>query len=172
MRFLLAAVLVVVGSTSPAFAGPDWHAGLDVRIDQGAHPVRVTGGLTFGNVDTWLVLDPMIVTDGQHDLDLLAAWCPCGPGGWGLLGGWRTTTIGIEDGTQFQQKLILGVTAPLPRLGPIQARWAFELATLVVKHGAGLPTEAIGFSQGRDFIDLVNFGMFVTFELGSRRDAK
>ncbi len=166
VRFLLtlAAIMAVAPSTARAEIG--WHAGLALRIDQGAHPVRVAGGLTFGKVDTLLVLDPMVVTDGQHDLDLIATWCPCDRPGWGLLGGWRMTSIGIADGTQLQQKLLLGFTAPLPDLGPFRARWSFELATVIVKHGAGIPREWIGFAQGRDFIDLLNFGMFVTFEYG------
>lgn len=171
MRIALALTIAfLVGTTSLATAGPDWHAGLDVRIDQGAHPVRVGGGLTFGNLDTLLVLDPMVVTDGQHDLDLLVSWCPCQRRGWALMGGWRVTAIGIEGGTQLQEKLVLGVTAPLPRLGPIETRWSFELATVIAKHGADLPTEWIGFAQGRDFIDLINFGMFVTFEYASHHD--
>ena len=161
-RTLLATLVAL--APAAAHAEQAWHAGLDLRVDQGAHPIRVAGGLTFGNVDTLLVLDPMVVTDGQHDLDLLATWCPCAQRGWGLLAGWRTTSIGIADGTQLQQKLLLGFTAPLPDLGPLRTRWSLELATLIVKHGAGLPREWIGFAQGRDFIDLVNFGMFVTFE--------
>jgi hypothetical protein len=35
---------------------------------------------------------------------------------------------------------------------------------VLVKHGAGLPSEWISFASGRDFVDLVNFGMFVTVE--------
>ena len=38
---------------------------------------------------------------------------------------------------------------------------------MVVKHGGGLPTDWISFEQGRDFVDLINFGMFVTFEYTS-----
>jgi hypothetical protein len=67
-------------------------------------------------------------------------------------------------GTQFQQKLLVGVGAPLPQLGPFRSRFSFELATVVVKHGADLPADWISFATGRDFIDLVNFGMFLTVE--------
>lgn len=143
-----------------------WHAGLNVRGDLGTHPIRVGGGVELGSVDTMLVLDPMFWTDGQHDIDALAFWSPCSS--WGLLAGWRTSTIGLLDGTQFQQKLVLGVGAPLPRLGKhIRTRFAFELSTLVVKHGADLPSDWISFASGRHFIDLVNFGMFVTIEYAS-----
>jgi hypothetical protein len=156
----IAAVTSMV--TSVAHADTAWHAGLDLRVDQGAHPIRVGGGATFGSVDTLLVLDPMVVTDGQHDLDLLASFGER----YGFLAGWRTTTIGIAGGHQFQEKLIVGVSAPLPMIagGSIRARWALEFATVIVKHGGDLPTEMISFASGRDFIDLINFGMFVTFE--------
>ena len=162
-------VVAALTVAAPAHAGPAWHAGLNVRGDLGTHPIRVGGGLQFGRVDTTLVLDPMFWTDGQHDLDLFAFWAPCAAG-WGLLGGWRTSTIGLLGGTQLQEKLLLGIGAPLPWLREsIRARFHFELATVVVKHGADLPSEWISFAQGRDFIDLVNFGMFVTVEYASHR---
>jgi hypothetical protein len=161
----LAIVVAIATVTSVARAdAPPWHAGLDLRVDQGAHPIRVGGGVTFGSIDTLLVLDPMVVTDGQHDLDVLASVGER----YSVVAGWRTTTIGLVDGHQFQEKLIVGVGAPLPMIGgAVRARWALELATVVVKHGGGLPTETISFASGRDFIDLINFGMFVTFEYAS-----
>lgn len=164
-RVVLVMVMVLGAATSSA--SPAWHAGLNVRGDLGTHPIRVGGGLELGRVDTMLVLDPMFWTDGQHDIDALGFWAPCSKG-WGLLAGWRTSTIGLVDGTQFQQKLVVGIGAPLPRLSErIRARFAFELATVVVKHGGDLPTDWISFASGRDFIDLVNFGMFVTVEYAS-----
>jgi hypothetical protein len=111
-----------------------------------------------------LVLDPMFWTDGQHDVDALVTWSPWSSG-YGLIGGWRMTAIGLADGHQFQEKLVFGFGAPLPKFASwARARWGFELSTVVVKHGAGLPTEWISFASGRDFIDLLNFGMFVSFE--------
>jgi hypothetical protein len=168
LRVMAAAAIVAV----PVAARADdlgLHAGLDLRVDSGAHPIRFAGGVDTGAFDFTLVLDPMVVTDGQFDADLFAVW-KLSRGGWGLLGGWRTTAIGIQGGRQYQDKLLVGVAAPLPRLGclPIRGRFGFELATVVVKHGGGLPTEWISFSEGRDFVDLVNFGMFVTFEYASR----
>lgn len=158
------ALLVLLAAAGPARAD-GWHAGLDLRVDQGAHPIRVGGGVELGRHDLMLVLDPMAWTDDQHDLDVLAYYRLV-PAGWSLLYGWRTTAIGIADGHQLQEKLLLGFGAPLPFFGrlPVRARWSFELASLVVKHGAGLPRQWISFDSGRDFIDLLNFGMFVTFE--------
>ena len=163
MKRLTIVVAIAMAASVAHADAPPWHAGLDLRVDQGAHPIRVGGGVTFGSVDTLLVLDPMVVTDGQHDLDLLASIGER----YSFVAGWRTTTIGLVDGHQFQEKLILGLGAPLPMMGPVRARWAFELATVVVKHGGGLPSETISFASGRDFIDLINFGMFVTFEYAS-----
>jgi hypothetical protein len=162
--FLLIALIAIPGA---ARGDTYWHAGLDLRPDLGTHPIRIAGGAQLGHVDTTLVLDPMFWTDDQFDIDALAFWAPC-PKGWGVLGGWRTSTIGILGGTQFQEKLVIGVGAPLPRLGKrIRTRFAFELATVVAKHGADLPTAWISFASGRDFIDLVNFGAFVTIEYAS-----
>ena len=155
------ALLICVLAGAAAAAPPDWHAGLNVRGDIGTHTLRAGGGLKFDGVDTMLVLDPMFWTDGQHDIDALAFLGD----GWGFLGGWRTSAIGLVGGTQFQEKLIIGMHAPLPMLGKhIRSRFSFELAALVVKHGADLPSEWISFATGRDFIDLLNFGMFVTIE--------
>ena len=160
----LAIVIALVLLPGVAAANPRWHAGLNLRADLGTHPIRVGGGVQFEHIDGTLVLDPMFWTDGQHDIDALAFWAPCSRA-WGLFGGWRTSAIGILGGTQFQEKVLVGIGAPLPRLKPyIRARWSFELATVLVKHGADLPTDWISFASGRDFIDLVNFGMFVTVE--------
>ena len=138
------------------------HGGLNLRADSGAHPIRITGGYQIADkVDASLTLDPMFWTDGQHDIDALAhIW----PTRYSLLAGWRTSIIGVGDGNQFQQKFLVGVGAPLPRIGCFRTRWSFELATVIVRHGAGLPSKTISFATGRDFIDLLNFGMFVTVE--------
>ena len=161
----LALLTVLLSATAHADPKPTtWHAGLDLRGDLGTHPIRIGGGWQFGKVDTMLVLDPMFWTDHQVDTDALAFWAPC-KRAWGLMGGWRTSTVGILGGTEFQEKLVLGIGAPLPQLGHhIRTRFFFELATVVVKHGGGLPADWISFATGRDFVDLVNFGMFVSVE--------
>jgi hypothetical protein len=162
---LVIVILTLTIASRVVAADTRWHAGLNLRADLGTHPIRVGGGIQFEYVDTTLVLDPMFWTDGQHDIDALAFWAPCRRA-WGLFGGWRTSAIGILGGTQFQEKLLLGIGAPLPQLGPFRTRWSFELATVIVKHGADLPSDWISFASGRDFIDLVNFGMFVSIEYG------
>ncbi len=158
-------VSVALALSHVAAADNAWHAGLDLRADLGTHPIRAGGGIETGKLDTTLILDPMFWTDGQHDLEVFSTWSVA-DGGWGPLAGWRTSTIGIEGGTQLQHKLVLGVGAQLPSIRCLRIHWHFELATLVVKHGGELPTEWISFATGRDFIDLLNFGMFVTVEYG------
>lgn len=160
-------MVTVLGVSGSAHADAEFHAGLNLRADLGTHPIRAGAGVQLGTVDTTLVVDPMFWTDGQHDLDLLAFWSPCRPG-WGVLGGWRTSTIGLLGGTQLQHKLLVGVGAPLPDLGPFRTRFGFEIATVVVKHGADLPADWISFASGRDFIDLVNFGAFVSIEYATQ----
>lgn len=161
----LAIVIIAMALPGIASAERRVHGGLNLRADLGTHPIRIGGGVQLGQFDASLVLDPMFWTDGQVDTDALVFWAPCRRA-WGLFGGWRTSTIGILGGTQFQEKLLLGIGAPLPQLGPFRARWSFELATVIVKHGADLPSDWISFASGRDFIDLVNFGMFVSIEYG------
>lgn len=145
-----------------------WHAGLNARAELGTHPLRIDAGVQTGATDVTLVLDPMFWTDGQLDLDLLGEW-QFTRSGWGVVGGLRWTSIGIGDGRQSQDKVLLALGAPLAGLSgaPIRARWAFEASVVVVKHGAGLPTDWISFGDTRDFVDLINFGMFVSFDYAS-----
>ena len=148
----------------------DWHAGVNLRTDLGTHPIRVDGGVRWGAWDAIVALDfgGLIHGDGQHDLDLMAVWRAL-PAGWGLLMGWRITAFEQPDGVQLQEKLLLGTTAQLPALwsGAIRAQVGFELASLILKHGGGLPAETISLSSGRHYIDHLNFGMFLRFEYAS-----
>jgi hypothetical protein len=158
-------VVAILGLARPVHADVVGHAGLNLRPDNGAHQIRVIAGLDAGAIDLSLTLDPMVITDGQLDTDVLAT-LRLTDNGWGLITGFRNTRIGILGGNEFQEKLILGIGAPLPVLGDlsVRLRWGLEVATVIVKHGADLPTDWISFAQGRDFIDLINFGMYVTFE--------
>jgi hypothetical protein len=161
-RVCALAALVALSSSTAALAD-EWHAGLNLRADLGTHPIRAGGGVDLGRFDTMLVLDPMFWTDGQHDIDLYST-VKLSERGWGVVAGLRVSAIGISGGHQFQDKLVLGVAAPLPLGPPLRARWAFEAATMLVKHGGDLPSSWISFETGRDFVDLINFGMFVTVE--------
>jgi hypothetical protein len=161
-------LVAVLALAVPVRADSSLHAGFNLRADSGAHPFRGTAGIDTGPVDVSLTLDPMVVFDDQFDADLLTT-TKISDGGWGIVVGWRSTAIGIQGGRQLQEKLVLGIGSSLPPIGslPIRTRWAFEAATVIVKHGAGLPTDFISFAQGRDFVDLINFGVFFTIEYGS-----
>src|ERR1044071_3201105 len=107
----------------PADADITGHAGLNLRADNGAHQIRAMAGFDTGAFDLSLTLDPMVITDGQLDTDLLATWRVT-DAGWGVITGFRNTRIGILGGQEYQEKLILGVGAPLPLLGDsIRIRW-------------------------------------------------
>jgi hypothetical protein len=162
MRWI--ALVVAVGlAAAPANAETRWSTGLNLRPELGTHPLRIGVGVEHGLTDLAFVLDPMFVFDGQHDIDLLAGWRAC-EAGWGAIAGWRTSAIGLVGGNQLQQKLVIGLTAPLPSPRRLRIRWALELATVVVKHGADLPTDWISFATGRDFVDLINVGTFVRID--------
>jgi hypothetical protein len=163
--FLVVSILTLASPTPAARAEDGFHAGLNLRADNGAHPIRLIAGFDSEAVDVSLTLDPMVITDGQFDTDLLAT-ARISEHGWGVIVGWRNTSIGILGGREYQEKLVLGIGAPLPLFGDlsVRTRWGFEAATVILKHGADLPPDWISFEQGRDFIDLINFGMYVTFE--------
>jgi hypothetical protein len=155
-------IALLVGGAGGAGADPPVaRAGLNLRSELGTHPLRLDLALATGRLELAAVLDPMFWTDGQNDIDLLASWQANRI--WGLFGGLRSTSLGIQGGRQWHEKLVLGVSAPLGRAGPtgFLLRWGGELSTLLVKHSGGLPAETISFASGRDFIDLVNIGMFV-----------
>ena len=145
----------------------DWHAGVNLRTDFGAHLLRLGGGVRFGRLSTIVVVDPLVLSDGEHDLDLLAEWLFV-PGGWALLAGWRASSIGLYEGRQWQEKAVLGVGAGLPPLGGgrIRGRLGLEVAALIVKHGGGLPTDVITLSTRTKggLEDRVHLGLFVRFE--------
>src|SRR4026209_1562524 len=61
-----------VSCEEPSCQPRDWHAGLNLRTDFGTHPLRLDGGVRFGRLDTYLVLDPMFFLDGQADIDAVA----------------------------------------------------------------------------------------------------
>lgn len=159
---MIACAIIIRAHTSSA---EGIHGGLNLRVDPGTHPVRLGVGYQFERLDTSLVVDPMYWTDGQLDTDGYVDW-KLVPAGWSVLAGWRNSTIALQGGRQYQEKLLLGFAAPLPFFGslPLRAKWSFELAAVVLKHGGDLPSQWISFDSGRDVIDLLNFGMFVTFE--------
>ena len=158
--------LVMVGvvlATGVAHAD-EWHAGLNLRSELGAHAIRVDGGVRLGRLDLIAVLDPMWWTDGECDVDIVGA-IAIGRG-YEVYGGWRPASIALDDGRQFQHAALVGVFAPLPTLGPVELTWGFEIGTVIVKHGGGLPSDVISFDSTADVGDNVNVSMFLRVGVG------
>ena len=154
--------LLLVALAGRASAEPDraWHAGTNLRSELSTHAFRVDGGVRLGRVDLIGVLDPMVVADGEMDLDALVSYrinrC-----GYRAFAGWRAATIALADGRQFQETLLLGAMAPLPKLGPLDLQFGVELATVLVKHGGGVPTDWTSFSSSSELGDNINISMFL-----------
>ena len=124
---------------------------------------RCAAGARLAGWDLTLVLDPLILSDDVHDLDLLAE--PRLGGGWAALIGFRDTSIGLAEGRHWQDKLLVGVSAELPPLasGALRGRFGLELATLVVKHGGGAGTDWLDLD--RSWSESFQLGLFARMEL-------
>jgi hypothetical protein len=157
----LSALLLVLLLATDARADRELHAGLDLRTDLRAHAVRVPFGMRQDEIDVSLVLDPLVFADGVHDGDLVVEWRGL-PRKLAVLGGWRTTSVALPGGHQWQQLSLVGITAHLGQWRWLRARFGAELSTLWVKHGAGLPTSWI--SADRSIVERFHVGMFVRVE--------
>lgn len=153
---------VALASTTAARADRALHVGADVRTDQGTHHTRLPLGYRACQWDTTLVLDPLVLLDGQHDLDLLVERF-FGPR-LGVLAGYRWSAISVDRGLHHQQRSLVGVTAVGPSFfdDRLRTRMSLELATLWVKHGGG--TEVDWISGDRNLLDHFSLGLFVRIE--------
>lgn len=155
-------LLLLIACAGHAHAERWVHAGLDVRTDLGTHPVRIPIGFRSAQWDATLVVDPMFLLDGEHDMDVLGEYF-FGPR-IGVFLGWRWSAIDVAGGVHHQQRSLAGITG----LGPtffgdaLRTSASLELATLWVKHGGGV--EADWISADRDFNDSFGFGLFVRVE--------
>jgi hypothetical protein len=155
----MSAVVVVALVAGPA-AADGWHAGVNLRTELGAHSARVDAGVRRGAFDFIVVLDPMVVTDGELDVDLVATRT-IGGSGYGVLLGWRPASIGLAEGRQFQHSALVGAVGPLPRIGPLSVSWGVELAAVLVKHGGGLPMDRLSLESMSALGDNFNANMFL-----------
>lgn len=156
------AIVAVLLAASAAHADRELHAGLDVRTDLGTHPARLSVGAGTRVWDATLVLDPMYLVDGEHDLDALVEWFPSDRVG--LLLGWRWTVIDLASGHHQQQRSLIGITGVGPRFfdGRLRTSASLEFSTLWVSHGGG--GDASWFDFDRDFLDRLALGLFVRIE--------
>ena len=162
MRTLTVLVwLTAVAGAEPA-SEPDraWHVGTNLRSELSTHAFRIDGGVQLGRLDLIGVVDPMVWADGEMDLDLLAT-VRVNRCGYRALVGWRNASIALDQGRHFQETLLLGATAPLPSLGPLVLQVGVELATVLVKHGGGLPSETTSFANTTELGDNANISMFL-----------
>jgi hypothetical protein len=154
--------LVLVTLAGSASAEPDraWHVGTNLRSELSTHAFRIDGGVRLGRVGFIAVLDPMVLSDGEMDLDALVTYrinrC-----GYRAFAGWRPASIALASGRQFQETLLVGALAPLPQLGPFELQFGAELAAVLVKHGGGVPTDTTSFSTTSEIGDNVNISMFL-----------
>ena len=161
---LAAAAVLCAGDHAAADKPPRaWHVGAALRSDLGTHFLRLAAGIRRPGVDLTLVVDPLVVFDDIHDLDVLVE--PCLGHGWSALAGVRVTSIGLSEGRHWQDKLLVGVSADLPPLagGAIRGRFGLELASLIVTHGGGTRTDWL--DLGRTWSDSFQLGLFARIEL-------
>lgn len=153
---------IALASTTSVHADSALHAGVDVRTDLGTHHTRLPLGYRACQWDTTLVLDPMVVLDGQHDLDLFVE--RFFGQRIGVLAGYRWSAIAVDDGLHHQQRTLVGVTAVGPSFFDerLRTRMSLELATLWVKHGGGAEVDWI--SADRNLLDHFSMGLFVRIE--------
>ncbi len=147
---------------SPAVADRELHGGLDVRTDLGTHHTRLALGMRACAWDTTLVLDPMVVLDGQHDLDLFVERY-LGER-FAILAGVRWSAVAVDGGDHHQDRTMIGVTGAGPRFfdGALLTKFSLELATLWVKHGGGAEIDWI--SADRNLADHFALGLFLRIE--------
>lgn len=162
MKRLLLAIAVVSSAGGIAAADSTWHLGVDARTDLGTHPGRLAVGMRHCVWDGTLVVDPMAIVDGEHDLDALADWYF--DDRIALMLGWRWSVISVASGYLQQQRSLVGLTGVGPSFFGKRVRTSasLELETLWVKHGADTETEWIGIN--RNFMDHVGLGLFVRVE--------
>jgi hypothetical protein len=159
-----AVALVVALGVAPGIARAErsLHVGLDVRTDLGTHHTRLPIGYRACLWDTTLVLDPMVILDGQHDLDLLVERYVGSR--IALLAGLRWTAIAVDGGLHHQERTLLGVTGVGPTFfdDRLLTKLSLEVATLWVKHGGGAETDWI--SADRNLLDHFSVGLFLRVE--------
>jgi len=159
---MLRVLFILVASGGLARAEQFLHTGLDVRTDLGTHHTRVPIGVRTQDWDATLVVDPMYLLDGQHDLDALGEYFFGDR--IGLLWGYRWSALAVADGSHHQHRSVVGVTGLGPNFfdAQLRTRFSLELATLWVKHGGGVDADWISFD--RNFHDSMSLGLFVRIE--------
>jgi hypothetical protein len=155
-------LLLLMLCTTHASADQWVHTGLDMRTDLGTHHTRVPVGIRTSEWDGTIVVDPMFLLDGQHDLDLIGEYF-FGPR-IGVFVGWRWSALRVADGVHHQQRSLVGITGVGPTFfdNALRTSASLELATLWLKHGGGVEMDWI--SADRNLHDSFGLGLFVRVE--------
>jgi hypothetical protein len=152
---------------SPLEASRGWAAGIQVRTDLATRLFRAGASVRLGQIGQGVVFDPLSYA-GRHqsDTDLLLEWLPL-PAQWAAVLGWRLTAVPVLGQRYLHERLVVGVSAPLPRLGwrHLRFRFGVEVAFTLVKHGGDLPTRTLWDRNG-PIDDYVNYGLTLQGELG------
>jgi hypothetical protein len=161
-RMVQRVLLLLIVCAGQAHADQWVHTGLDMRTDLGTHHTRVPMGIRTHEWGGTIVVDPMFVLDGQHDLDLIGEYF-FGPR-IGVFLGWRWSALRVADGVHHQQRSIAGITGVGPAFfdNALRTSASLELATLWVKHGGGVDANWI--SADRNMHDSFGLGLFVRIE--------
>lgn len=166
MGWKVVLLAIAVGAPS-AYADRELVAGVQVRTDLGTQFIRAGAGAKLDRLSIDLVVDPYGYWSGeQHDTDLLAGW-QLWPDGWSGLAGWRVSSLPLLGTRYYQEKLVLGVSAPLTPLPfrHLRARIGAEWALTVVRHGGDLPTFWV-WSEDEVHGGSFNGGLFLRVDAG------
>lgn len=136
--------------------------GANLRTDLGVRAVRLDVALRMPSIRLLAVVDPMWWTDGRTTTDVVGFWRT--PHLQPMVG-WRLQTIPLLEGSQFQHNLVLGAALEFPEFfdGRVGGQWGLEMATMVAKHGGGVPGDRFRADSARHYLDRVSFGMFARF---------
>lgn len=143
-----------------------WLLGANLTTDLGPHRVRLDAGANFGHLCLLLIADPEVALDNKsQDLDLLAQWS-FRDDQWAPFVGWRTSSVSIDRGRQWQENLLLGASGKLPSVvtNRIQGRFGLELIFTIVRHGEGFEPEWFSIASDRHRRDLVSIDLFLRFD--------
>lgn len=159
---MIALAAVLAAAPSSVHAERSLHVGLDLRTDLGTHHARLPIGYRSCQWDTTLVVDPLVILDGEHDFDLLVERYVGSR--IAVLAGYRWTAIAVDDGLHNQHRTLLGVTGVGPTFfgDRLLTKFSFEVDTLWVKHGGGADNDWI--SADRNLLDHFSVGLFLRVE--------
>lgn len=141
-----------------------FHIGLEGRSDLWRHPLRLATGVSFGALDLTLITDPGVIFDGKHEADLLVGWWFI-PHAWQLAIGFRNSSMPVLHGRRYDEALVLGLDAALPKLDGkhLRATVGVTLALDLYRHGGGIPARSLP-SRVPDLADFISFGFNARFE--------